>query len=176
MDFWEKRYASPHFFVDNEGQKRLILGSDAGALKLFDNITLEQDFNLISGSYNAIFEGFKSTPYMADINGNGIVDLLMGNMAGGLGIYYDQVIAVAENSPQWNLLAYPNPATDIINMATPAVLKGQTWQLVDGIGRVIQSGTIMSEQTQINVKQLENGVYLWSTQNGATARIYVVHH
>lgn len=170
-----ERYSSPHFFVDNEGQKRLILGSDAGALKLFENIVLDQDFELMSASFNDIFEGFKSTPYMADLNGNGIVDLLLGNMAGGLGIYYDQIIATQEITTPFTVIAYPNPANNAITLATQGLRIGDAWQLVDGVGRVVRSGSVNGPQIVLDVRSLANGLYLWSTQSGATARISVVH-
>jgi hypothetical protein len=170
-----ERYSSPYFFEDNEGQKKLILGSDAGQMKFFDNIVLDEDFVLISGSFNNIFEGFKSTPYMVDLNGNGIVDLLMGNMAGGLGIYYDQVISTTELNPSVSFVAYPNPADDLVNITISRNYVGQSWQLVDAIGNIVLKGSVNSELIQLDLRNLSNGIYLWSTQNGATARISVVH-
>lgn len=170
-----ERYSSPCFFVNDQGDKQMILGSDVGSLKMFSNIQTEDDFTLMTGSFNNIFEGFKSTPYMVDINGNGIVDLLLGNMAGGLGIYYDQVISVENLIPSMDVTVYPNPASDRIEVQVHESAFGETWHLVDATGREVLSGIVNRAVLQIDVQSLPNGVYLWSTQRGKTAKISVMH-
>jgi hypothetical protein len=103
------------------------------------------------------------------------VDLLLGNMAGGLGIYYDQVISVENLSPSMDVTVYPNPASDRIEVQVHESAFGKTWHLVDATGREVLSGIVNRAVLQIDVQSLPNGVYLWSTQRGKTAKISVMH-
>jgi len=165
--------AVPHFYKDNLDQWNLIMGTETGNLMHFAAIDLINDFELITNSFASIFEGYRSAPYMADLNGNWIPDLLLGNMAGGLGIYYDAISSVAAVSSYRDWQLYPNPASNQITFVGVDQGYGQQWRMHDLSGRVVATGKISQGQTVIDISNLPTGMYVASIE-GLPGRLFSV--
>ena len=54
---------------------------------------------------------------------------------------------------------YPNPVTSSLNVQVDYNLINQPYTIVDGLGRVVLSGSINEVDTAINVEQLSKGIY-----------------
>lgn len=67
------------------------------------------------------------------------------------------------NSPEANILVYPNPTTDYVNLTMKGVdlEKGQnTYQLFSYQGKLIQQQSIKGDYTQISLEKLSSSTYL----------------
>jgi hypothetical protein len=167
--------AIPHFYRDGLGDWQLLLGTETGQLMHYNNIQLNDDFNLVSTTFEGIFEGFRSAPYMADINGNAIPDLILGNMAGGLGVYYDAISGIEKLDPPTALRCFPNPADR--QMAVDGLVQpmGQAWQICDLQGRIVQSGKCAQTPLVISTVNFEEGFYIIQLEGGRGQAFVVVH-
>lgn len=67
------------------------------------------------------------------------------------------VIEVSDN----NVLAvYPNPAMDEINIKVTSKLIGNSFKVFDPIGKIVLSGVIRNEITQVDLSNLSSGLYM----------------
>jgi hypothetical protein len=57
------------------------------------------------------------------------------------------------------LKLYPNPVLSVLNVKVDSNLISQPYSIVDGVGRVVLSGSLNEVDTAINVEQLSKGVY-----------------
>lgn len=73
----------------------------------------------------------------------------------------------AVNEPVWaaDVKLYPNPVTNLLTVDLPVL--AEQFRLVDGLGRTVQQGTIATEKLQVNMSQLNAGVYYLQLLNGA---------
>jgi len=80
----------PHFVDMNaDGKKDLLLGHLNGKLSYFQNSGTAQNpqFTLISDNFASIDIGTLSSPAAADINGDSLIDLVIGTFAGPLAFF-----------------------------------------------------------------------------------------
>ena len=141
----------------------------------YGNVSSDEDFTLLNNAFDGIFEGFRCTPYMADLNGNDIPDLLLGNMAGGLGIYYDAISAISETVALQPLTVYPNPADQWMTVECAPQSVRAPWQLFDLTGRCVLSGIVQGTSMDISLRHLENGIYVLKAGNAPASRVCVSH-
>ncbi|MCF6306600.1 MAG: T9SS type A sorting domain-containing protein [Flavobacteriaceae bacterium] len=75
------------------------------------------------------------------------------------------------NTPLLNkLTVYPNPSNGIFNISHNFITSETPYQISDITGKIIQQGNITGEQSQIDISQSQNGVYLF-TSEGTTVRL-----
>ena len=108
-------YACP-FIYDDSGAYKLLVGNENGYIFRYENIdgNLNGTFTLLDTVINRE-EGGRVCPSMGDINSDGLFDLLVGNYAGGVSIFFrDNPLAlvppVLEAGP--GIEVYPNPASE----------------------------------------------------------------
>ena len=160
-------YSSPVFFKEN-GQTKLLCGSESGYLFYYDQIqnNLNGTFHLIDSSFQHIFEGAISRIAMEDLNGDGKADLVIGNYKGGISIYLqDGGSGIANESiEEKNIRIHPNPANSILNIATEQ--RGcNTIELYDIAGRCIYTENNSVKNTQIDISGFKNGFYICKISN-----------
>lgn len=116
-------YSIPTLFRKGE-ETLLSVGSEQGKLFLFKDLDINVGtvFTEISerwGMYVCDFEnlfGMRSSSAIADLNEDGLLEMIVGNMCGGLQLLNGNIIVnqdVEENGPSTNsgsLVVYPNPA------------------------------------------------------------------
>lgn len=107
-------YSVPYFFKNEGGTWELLLGSETGAINHYDQIegNFLGDFNLITEEYQGINEGLKCAIAMGDITGDGIADLLYGNIGGGIALYLSEDIIInVDELFVSTFKIFPNPTT-----------------------------------------------------------------
>jgi len=112
-------YSTPHFFRYND-ETLLLCGDQQGNLFLFSNIddNLDGDFVLLEKITETIHnkayrikEGKRVAAAIADIDGDNIPDLVVGNWAGGIACFRgSEPQEVKIEKREWgDILIYPNP-------------------------------------------------------------------
>ncbi|MBP5643458.1 MAG: S8 family peptidase, partial [Bacteroidales bacterium] len=128
----------------------LVAGVIALMLQKNPNLTPEDICRILEET------SVKLTPTKSNITGVGRVDA---RAAVDAVIYYDD--AVIENELA-ELSIYPNPADDYIVVNCD---KESEYQIVDNLGQTVKSGIIASDNQQVDITNLPNGVYLIKIDN-----------
>lgn len=86
---------------------------------------------------------------------------------------YSKVISLLGESTMENeVLVYPNPATNVVNIYTNYErLLNTTWSISDIKGNVYLKGIIQSKDTKISTAALQSGIYIIHFQNGEVRKL-----
>lgn len=153
--------SSVPFVYERNGMYEMLVGSQFGYIHRYTNIDghLGINFTLADTAFGSALSGQRLAPAMHDFNGDGWLDMVVGNYAGGLNLYVGidpATISIHEDSEE-RIMVYPNPAKDWLQV------KGLTqttahYTVLDLSGRVIQSGEV--EQGKIQLSSISAGIYL----------------
>lgn len=169
-------YSMPHVCdLDKDGRFEILVGSDMGRLFLFNNF--EPNATRVCDEITKVYSdgigispsdllfGTKSAVTTADIDGDGVSELLIGNSRAGLRMYSTEVkgvishVAEQANGTQ-NWVLYPNPAKSIISVRTDKNMDKQSYEIFDLMGKIMQKGEMDAYETRINILELPAGIYL----------------
>ncbi len=157
----------PFFFKNNDDKWELLIGTETGQINHYSQIedNILGTFNLITLNFENINEGERCAVFMADINGDNLRDLFIGNIGGGVGVYTHLPDEVREVKIPGRLGVFPNPANDILNVVLPyEVLLPAQLTLMDFTGRIVFEKALSSRQSTIHFSSMQNGVYVLSVQ------------
>lgn len=161
-------YSVPQFFR-NSNQTFLLCSSEQGELFIYKDIdnnlnsTFTRTHSLVETYNNTPFlidEGIRCGAVVGDLNNDNLIDLVVGNWAGGLTYFQGTQpipVAIAENEIEINI--YPNPATNLIQIAFPYALEG-TVTLYSMLGQPLYQAAISEQSHQIPCHELPTGIYL----------------
>lgn len=78
----------------------------------------------------------------------------------------DLTVGIAESPDPYNVKIYPNPATSVINIELPGVLKIEKYiiELIDITGRTVLILNPESSTSSLDIKHVDNGLYLIKIQ------------
>jgi hypothetical protein len=130
--------SAPLFYIEN-GQQRLVMGSEIGDLVYYKSImnNLNGTFEEVSGPGSDIKDGMRTAVTRADINNDGLPDLIVGNYRGGICFYRgDDKNPNNPDDGEPDVLIYPNP---VINELIIEVRTTDNFEvsIFDNLGRVI---------------------------------------
>lgn len=174
-------YSVP-FLWDDGGDYVLLVGSERGFLFRYDNIdgNLSGSFTLTDSLYVSSREGLRIAPWMADIDNDTIMDLVLGNYAGGVSLFMGNLntgMNELSSVPAFFDI-YPNPAQETITITStlPAHELPATISLFTLEGKQVLSQRMTSSQEKINVSSLAAGVYSCTvqTKSGAASHRKIV--
>jgi hypothetical protein len=160
-------YSTPHLY-DNNGQYILFVGSERGFLFRFDNIdgNLGGNFTLTDSLYVSQWEGGRIAPAIADLNNDSLFDVAIGNLSGGVSVFYgDNNVGMEEIFTDAEFNVFPNPASTQVMIVTKEIpLRKSVLVLSDISGKEIFRQEISSQQTVLPVENLANGIYCCTLQ------------
>ncbi|MBS1765215.1 MAG: T9SS type A sorting domain-containing protein [Bacteroidetes bacterium] len=177
-------YSVPYLFTDN-GQWKLLVGSESGRLFLYDNISgnLSGTFNLVSSTAYGVNEPPRAAPALADLNADGQPEIIVGTQAGGLSFYSASLpgcpLSVATYSPPVSIQVNPNPANNATEVTLINFTSGKiTAEVMDISGRKVFKKIIYNNHFEISTTNLSNGIYMLviNTENGSHTKKLIVHH
>jgi hypothetical protein len=157
-------YASPHFFRVND-TTHLFVGAYNGKLNYYRNIdghlTDGDTFSLYSDTYIGLETGLYSTVFVDDINGNGLLNLFVGQDLGGLFLFEADPlssVSLSELKIESTLILSPNPGSQLIHILSK---EGITADLkLHGVYNVLgQKQDLELSGMTIDVSNLSNGSY-----------------
>jgi hypothetical protein len=156
--------ASPHFFRIGD-TTQLFAGSADGQLFYYDSIDGQldpgEDFKLVSSKYLDINVEAYSTFWVEDIDGDGNLDMFVGQDLGGL--YHFEAdpnssVSLSEFNTS-NVALYPNPGNEIINIRSDIPLEQIRVLNMQGQELLVQE--VNSETaTELRVNDLPVGTYV----------------
>lgn len=159
-------YSAPLFFRQNQSL-RLLLGTEHGELRLYDNIdnNLAGTFNMSDNKLGGMRLGGRTKADLADINGDGFLDMVVGNQRGGLSLYSttfrsSQTTAVREPLANRALNLVPNPASDWVSIPGLSDEKG-ILTVFDMAGRQLMQQNINRYSNEIQIRDWTPGVYVF---------------
>ena len=161
-----REYSSPVFFMGETGLE-MITGSEQGKLRHYTGIRdgIYDAFTLANADMGEIRDGFRSSPAIADVNGDGMYDVMIGNARGGL-TYYGTDLALTvstneEQNPVSELVLYPNPVSQQLvlhypgNLSTPGLAR-----IYDATGVLVKQLELTGNTTFVDVRALTPGLYV----------------
>ncbi|HET6992116.1 MAG TPA: T9SS type A sorting domain-containing protein, partial [Bacteroidia bacterium] len=158
-------YSTPMLY-DSAGTYILFVGSERGYLFRFDNIdgNLTGTFTLTDSMYVSPFEGGRIAPAICDLNNDGLFDVIIGNNAGGVALFYgDNTVSIEEFAPSTSFNLFPNPASGQVTVETDEVPDSkQFFTIYDLSGKEIMKEEIARQRTIVDTENLSNGIYICS--------------
>ena len=161
-------YSQPYVF-DSASHLKLFVGSLIGNVFEYDinpDSLRHGKFNRITTNFLNQYIGAKSTISIADINGDGELEYLVGNSRGGLLMYSDSVwnpgtsLGVTEiENKSAQLHIYPNPAKDhFVCAINDAEFKNPKLELFNVLGEKVNAeATYNGHQIIVSTDNLNNG-------------------
>jgi hypothetical protein len=173
-------YAAPFLYQENNASV-LLVGSERGYIYRYDNIdnNLTGTFALTDSTYITTTLGLRLSPCVGDVNNDTIPDLLIGNYAGGMSIYYGSEVSGINNSAYMytQLRAWPNPADETISIESDAsYARPAQLVLFSASGQLLLQQQITAPQFSLPTAELANGIYICSVQSdrGTNRRCKIV--
>ena len=156
-------YSAPVFVQTPDGLN-LITGSITGELEAYSNVTAtEAPYTPISLTWGNIDVGRRSSPAVADLDNDGVLELVVGNQRGGLEFYktvlVDCVVPVKTEEPAALVLSVsPNPARDWVRVQLPTDASAR-WRAYNTLGQLAGEGEAAGGNLNFSVRHWEPGVY-----------------
>ena len=157
-------YSTPYMY-DSGGKYKLLLGSESGYLYYYNNIdgNLAGKFNLVDSSYEKIGEGSRTAITGSDINNDGLLDLVIGNYAGGVSVFKGQTSDPQSVSPievgKLEFSLYPNPSSGTLNINLSNSQGVSQVAFIDMLGREIYSQQTARNFLTLDVSPFPQGMY-----------------
>ncbi|MDW8394492.1 MAG: T9SS type A sorting domain-containing protein [Chitinophagales bacterium] len=153
-------YSVPFLFDHNDGNGwQLLVGGERGTLMHYKNIdgNLDGAFTLVDSVYAGIRAGYRSTVSGADVNADGLVDLLVGNYRGGMTFYDSKIVSAPLEAAADSVMVFPNPAGHQIQIQMP--YPNARVLLMDALGRQRKEQLSPGQSLGIDVTDLPQGWY-----------------
>ncbi len=152
--------------TDNTGKPYLLIGSTTGVLYWYDGIGKGiSNYTRLDSMYCDINVKDRAAPCVADIDGDGRMEMLIGNGGGGVFLYKQYFNTSIENalSVSGHVTIYPNPANNVLTVTWEKgyAKDGLTLSLVSVTGQKVITKEIAAgeENTQIDISNLAQGMY-----------------
>ena len=180
--------------IDSSGIDYLLTGSNSGLLYQYSGIAsgdTSATYTLVNATYSyidtlynaylhpgsnaaAFFYSYRSAPAVGDIAGDGGLDMILGNIRGGLEFYklkpyYPESIKSNSVVETGSINVFPNPTDNNINVTWTGLKSARvTVCVMDMEGRTLKSVDVAmpSNGTVISVGQLPAGMYMCQVASG----------
>ncbi|MEZ4985237.1 MAG: T9SS type A sorting domain-containing protein [Saprospiraceae bacterium] len=165
-------HSSPFVIKLAADEYRLLTGTEYGAIEVYQFTTtaLEETFQQVADFSSPSRIGIRTNPFLADVNGDGQLELWLGNQSGGLIAFESEWEAITSpnNTTQSTLKTqainiYPNPTKDLLTItAQNQPSSFSTWHIFDMAGHCVQKGALYTTTLSIDISHLAKGVYYLS--------------
>ena len=118
-DIFKRTPAMTTADINGDGTLEMVMTDDTGSLRIYDdflsqiNVPQEGTQNLLTSSLTedllTLKLGRKSWPTLADLNGDGLPEMVIGSVQGGLQTLLNKGKTIGGDAPKLALKIYPNP-------------------------------------------------------------------
>jgi len=178
-------YSVPCFFKDNSNQYKLFAGCEQGELFYYKNIetNLTGKFTLAEKQLLYINEGTRTAAAIADLDNDGIPDMIIGNYRGGLSYYKGDTNLIHNDIPQITLQTnsiqlFPNPVKDNLTISFPSVESSNiNLTIYNGSGKTVYKNSIRNpKQLTLSTQEWNNGIYFLKSECLEQSRMQITTH
>lgn len=171
--FSDVGFSVPVFIAQPNGALLLVTGAQDGHLEAYTNVVAsESPYTVVSERWGNVDDGNRSAPTFGDLDGDGILEMITGNLRGGLSLYKTQLVDCTTSThtadrpvlPRPRLS--PNPARQWVRVEWPSDEPVQ-WQAFDLLGRRVARGEAPGGAFTVPVHQWEAGTYFLELHSGA---------
>lgn len=171
-EYWNiTGYSTPFMYLNNAGERELLVGSESGYLHLYDNIegNVNGAWNLVDSSFQEIKTGIRTGACVYDYTNDGQFDLIVGNYRGGIGFWRnDLLVGLSETIKPSDIAVYPNPTTDFVTINTTSMRNSGNLQVFNALGGLVYEAQISSGSNfNLDVRNWPKGAYLLKIQSKA---------
>lgn len=161
--------------MDNANKEFLVIGNVDGTIERYDSFKNNWGvFPRLDSNYSFIQTSNRSVPAIADIDGDGNYDMVIGNKMGGLN-YYKQVLNVAIGVQDYakqgfEVMFYPNPTKDMlrIDYNTQIGSRQAIIRIQDITGRVVKEFKFDTAlQHTFDIASIQAGIYVVVFESGS---------
>lgn len=159
-------FSAPTFLEQPNGERWLIVGTQEGNIEAYTNVTAsESAFSEISKKWGAVRDGNRSTMAFGDLDGDGTLEMMVGNLRGGLTLYKTTLVdcTTSTNTVRGtsvpDIRLSPNPARHWVRVEWPSD-QAVEWRAYDLLGRVVARGTAPGGVFSIAVNDWAPGMYV----------------
>lgn len=156
--------ASPTM-IDVDGEYVMYVGTQRGRIEVYENIdgNLDGEFTMVDSTFGKIREGQVTHIDIADINGNGKMDYIVGNSRGGLGFFTsDSPVSTTNlsNGKLLNIKVLPNPASDFVYFEVDGFKEGKTQlRVINSVGQIVLEKLLPYWKSGVDLSRLPAGIY-----------------
>lgn len=123
-----------------------------------------------------LFPGFRTAPDFGDLNNDGFPDAVVGNLSGGLSLYYGREYDVSTPElpiAQAEFKLYPNPSSGALTVEVPAsVWQGpMEWRLYNASGQMVQEGKLQTQRSDLQLAVPQKGIYFLRVSGEQYSRV-----
>jgi len=163
-------YAVPHFVYIPE-TTYLFLGTETGVVRIYTigDMGNEQYSASLPDENQIKREGDRSSVSLGDFNQDGFLDLVMGQIGGGLAFFLDIWEGTEEFAQPLKLDVYPNPSAHEWNILLENVDANGQFVLYDMNGRQLMRKKANQRLTVLSNEDLSNGVYVLQYTNSLSS-------
>lgn len=151
--------------LDDTGTPYLVVNSESGNVHLYTDLAADT-FTHVFNALPNIQEGGQGGLSIADLNGDGFMEMLVGNIRGGVGLFSqgDFVVPAVEMvASNEGIHVYPNPAqvSVFIDFRNGIFFKKRTIQVFDIQGRAVAFTEQNTSPNRIilDLQDLATGIY-----------------
>jgi len=176
-------YSVPCFFKDHSNQYNLFAGCELGGLFYYKNIdnNLTGKFTLAEQQLLSINEGTRTAAAVADLDNDGIPDMIIGNYRGGLSYYKGDSSLIFNNvkeikPPPYSIQLYPNPAKNNLTISFPTEEYTKINLIVyNCLGEMVYQNVIKNiNPITLPINNWENGIYFLKSEYMEQWQVHVI--
>jgi len=147
-------------FINTPTGLLLVAGTNSGQLEAYQNFSLTDTFDLVDPMWGNVDEGSRTHPAFADLDNDGILEMVVGNLRGGLSLFKTTLGTVALQQPanlEPAVQVSPNPARGWFRISQQAA-GAMRWRALNTLGQVVATGESDSPVT-VATKDWQSGIY-----------------
>jgi hypothetical protein len=166
-------YSVPFMYKDADGVFQLMVGSETGDVNHYDNVegNFDAAFNLVNVRLGDIWEGTRSAITMYDFDADDTLDVVLGQVGGGIAFYKGGQIVLGTDGlePPLSFNIFPNPATDQLTLDLGPIKEDGVVRIINLLGQEIdQISTRGASQLTLDISSYNSGVYLVQLVSGSS--------